>query len=516
MRKKTLVALIRHFGDRLQPFVESPVDRAIAHVSSDSNRVAPGTVFCALAGAQTHGACYALQAIRDGACAVLVEPSAPPKIMKNLREEASMRDVPVYQGPRLREWLHELANWVYDDPSKKIKLVAVTGTSGKTTVCYLMEAIARAQGWPCGVLGTVSNRINGRIFPATLTTPQPDEIISMLARMVYAKCRFCFMEATSQAIHRGRLEGLHFDRAVFMNLSRDHLDYHQTMGQYFAAKEQLFTRLLKKSSKTGKMALVNMGDAWGRKLYRKLLSEKTAKPLLFGGGVNKKSDFCLKRVSPFFDHTDCEIAAGKERMKTALPLIGSYNAVNALAAAAACRSLGMSWRAIARGIAALKGVPGRLEKISKYGQPLVLVDYAHKPEALKNVIEALRALPRKGRLIVVIGCGGDRDPGKRPIMGALASRLADLAVFTSDNPRSEDPRRIIDMMIKGPESEGRRNFVHFVDRRRAIRYAIFQAQSEDCVLVAGKGHETYQIFRDRRVHFDDREICRKYLSKWKT
>ena len=514
-----LEELVGQFGRRLRSLEDfrsraAPASAALTGVSSSSLRLAPGFIFCALKGHKTHGARFAAEAIEKKVAAVLLETPAPRECLGGLKKLASEHGVALWAAANLKDWLGELANWVYGDPSTKLDLIAVTGTSGKTTSCYLMESMAQAAGLRTGVLGTVSNRVAERLREASLTTPQPDEAIALMAEMVEARCDVCFMEATSQALDMGRLEDLEFNGAVFANLSRDHLDYHHTMESYFKVKAGLFFRLLDGSNKKKRFAAANGSDPWGARLLARLPSLRGVRRVGFGlldGRRLGRWPVAARAVQVEFDGTHFELKIGSSFYPTRLRLIGRHNVFNALSAAAAGWAMGLAPKRIVEGLEALAFVPGRLERIDNNQGILVFVDYAHKPDALENVLETLRAVRGLKRLIVVMGCGGDRDPGKRPLMGEIATRLADVAVFTSDNPRSEDPEKILDAIEGGARRAGRSNFARQADRRLAIRLAFQDARPGDCVLVAGKGHETYQIFAGETIHFDDREVCREIL-----
>ncbi|MBI4668270.1 MAG: UDP-N-acetylmuramoyl-L-alanyl-D-glutamate--2,6-diaminopimelate ligase [Elusimicrobia bacterium] len=505
--------LLKKFSKTIKPLVISDLGAPVAGLTSDSRRAGPGVVFCALGGQKTHGICFAHEVLRQGSKILLLEPPLPRPQVQKLRQSAIGLGACVLVVADLRKRLGSLANWVYGNPSHNLKLAAITGTSGKTTACYLMEAIAEACGHRAGVLGTVNHRIAGKIRPASLTTPQSDETIALMAEMLKNGCDYCFMEATSQALDMGRLNDLDLDGALFANLSRDHLDYHRTMERYFRAKSKLFFDILAGSAKEGRFAAVNFDDRRGKKLWRRLADLPRVEKISYGIGPNRVLDVESLDIKLGLKSSDFILRLGQEKKTVKLQLIGRHNVSNALAAAAAAHALGLPTGRIIEGLESLKVVPGRLERIKEARDFLLLVDYAHKPEALKSVLSTLRAVPKLGRLIVVFGCGGDRDQGKRPMMGEIAARLADFAVFTSDNPRSEDPEKIIDAIEAGAKAAGRSNYLRQTDRAKAVQWAIRHTRAGDCVIIAGKGHENYQIFKDKTIHFDDREICREILKK---
>ncbi|MBI4064258.1 MAG: UDP-N-acetylmuramoyl-L-alanyl-D-glutamate--2,6-diaminopimelate ligase [Elusimicrobia bacterium] len=511
MTRKTLSGLVKKFGRHLQPLFPNNGKIFISGVTCDSRRVKPGVIFCALSGQKTHGLRFGQEVIRRGARVLLIERPYSKEDFKKIGPR--LKKAAVFAVSRLRPWLGELANWIYDNPSQKLRVAAITATSGKTTTCYLMEAIARAAGQKVGVLGTISYRIGGKSRGASLTTPQPDEAISLMAEMVKARCRFCFMEATSQALDMGRLDDLQINGAIFGNLSRDHLDYHKTMPKYFEAKTTLFERILAQSSKKELFAVINHHDPWGKKLVGRLKKHPKIRRVTFGISPEPSCEVWASDIRLGLRGTDFDLHIKNKSYVVRLHLIGGHNVYNALAAAGACYAMGFSVQAIVRGLENLRSIPGRLEQIWQAKDFTLLVDYAHKPDALDNVLKTLRRIPEVRRVIVVVGCGGDRDRGKRPIMGEIAARLAGIAVFTSDNPRSENPEAILDQIEAGAKKAGLVNYKRLADRAEAIGWAIKEARPGDAVLIAGKGHETYQIFRDRTIHFDDREVCRGILAK---
>lgn len=396
----------------------------------------------------------------------------------------------------VREAMGPVAAEFYGRPADRLLLVGVTGTNGKTTTTYLLESIFQAAGLTVGVVGTTGLRIAGRpAAPLVRTTPEAPVLHRLFAEMVDAGVNAVAMEVSSHGLHQRRVGGIRFDCAVFTNLSQDHLDYHGTLEAYFEAKARLFT------PEMAKRAVVNHDSPYGSTLVR-----PDVPVLTFG-------------VAPGADVTATDVEIHPRGLSFVVDgrrvesqLRGAFNVLNCLAAMAAARQVDIDDATIARGIAAVKGVPGRFEAVDA-GQPFeVLVDYAHTPDSVENVLRAARTLAGNARVLVVIGCGGDRDRGKRPLMGNAATRLADLAVITSDNPRSEDPRSIIAEIEVGAR-EGGGTYEIESDRRAAIRLALRAAAPGDIVVIAGKGHETGQRFADRVVPFDDRVVAREELEK---
>jgi len=440
----------------------APVE--IGDLAYDARAAGPGSLFFCVPGSRADGHDFAADAVANGAVALVVE--RPLDL-----------DVPQLVVPDARRAMAPVADEFFGRPSEELQVAGVTGTNGKTTTAFLMYSIFAAAGRRPGLLGTIESRVGGERRPAIRTTPEAIDVQRALREMLDAGDRSCAMEATSHGSELGRLDGVRFSALVFTNLSQDHLDFHETMERYFEAKRRLFVE-------SRPPAAINIGNDWGRKL-----AADRPDALTFG----------------FAD--DAEIAPA-ELDGIDLKLRGRFNAENALGALAASRLLGIEDEAIARGLEAVRGVPGRFESVVE-GQPFeVIVDYSHKPEALESVLRTACDLAT-GRVICVFGCGGDRDRGKRPLMGRIASELADLAIVTSDNPRSEDPRAIIDEILVGVEGDVEVE----PDRAAAIERAISAADGGDVVLIAGKGHEQGQEFADRTIPFDDREVARDVLRR---
>ena len=440
----------------------APVE--IRDLSYDARSAGPGALFFCVPGGRADGHDFAPEAVANGAVALVVE--RPLEL-----------DVPQLVVADARRAMGVAADEFFGRPSEELQIAGVTGTNGKTTTAFLLYAILAAAGRRPGLLGTIESRVGGERRPAIRTTPEAIDLQRAFREMLDAGDRSCAMEATSHGSELGRLDRVRFSVLVFTNLSQDHLDFHGTMERYFEAKRRLFTE-------ERPPAAINVGNEWGRKL-----ASDRPDALTFG----------------FAD--DAEV--GPQALEGIdLKLRGRFNAENALGALAASRLLGIDDDAIARGLESVRGVPGRFESVSA-GQPFeVIVDYSHKPEALESVLRTARELT-SGRLICVFGCGGDRDRGKRPIMGGIASELADVAIVTSDNPRSEDPQAIIDEILTGVTREVEVE----PDRAAAIERALSEADEGDVVVIAGKGHEQGQEFADRTIPFDDREVARDVLRR---
>ncbi len=440
----------------------APVE--IRDLSYDARSAGPGALFFCVPGGRADGHDFAPEAVANGAVALVVE--RPLEL-----------DVPQLVVADARRAMGIAADEFFGRPSEELQIAGVTGTNGKTTTAFLLYAILAAAGRRPGLLGTIESRVGGERRPAIRTTPEAIDLQRAFREMLDAGDRSCAMEATSHGSELGRLDRVRFSVLVFTNLSQDHLDFHGTMERYFEAKRRLFTE-------ERPPAAINVGNEWGRKL-----ASDRPDALTFG----------------FAD--DAEV--GPQALEGIdLKLRGRFNAENALGALAASRLLGIDDDAIARGLESVRGVPGRFESVSA-GQPFeVIVDYSHKPEALESVLRTARELT-SGRLICVFGCGGDRDRGKRPIMGGIASELADVAIVTSDNPRSEDPQAIIDEILTGVTREVEVE----PDRAAAIERALSEADEGDVVVIAGKGHEQGQEFADRTIPFDDREVARDVLRR---
>jgi UDP-N-acetylmuramoyl-L-alanyl-D-glutamate--2,6-diaminopimelate ligase len=472
----------------------SPGSADVAGITYDSRQVKPGYVFVAMQGGSHDGHSYIPAVVESGACGIVAE-----------RE---VDGIPMGIGyvvvPNGRRALGEMAAPFYGYPSRSMKLVGVTGTSGKTTVTHLIQSVFTTAGQKAGLIGTLGARINDRLIPTAHTTPESVDVQRILREMADQGVDAVAMEASSHGLHQGRTLGCEFDCGVFTNIARDHLDYHVTFENYLDAKLILFRDYPRTSNKPF-TAVINADDASAEAVKKATIGRVVT------FGVTNPADVKAENVDVTDKAVEFDMHHQESRVRIKLNIGGAFNVYNALSATAAGIALGVPLSDIVVGLAHAKAVPGRFESV-ECGQDFgVLVDYAHTPDELENVLTTARNLV-KNRLIAVFGCGGDRDRGKRPIMGGIGAELADIVVVTSDNPRTEDPDFIISQILDGVPA-GRRSKVETIpDRREAIHHAIAQAESGDIVVIAGKGHEDYQIFADRTIHFDDREVAREALG----
>ncbi len=461
----------------------------VGGLTADSRTVRPGDAFIALRGARLDGTTFAAEAARRGAAAVLLESDEPDS------GAAEVSGVPALRVPGLRVLTGPLFDAWHGHPSRAMEFHGVTGTNGKSTTVLLMSSILRAAGRKVASLGTIRYQIGDEVLESTLTTPSTESFYSMLARGAAAGCDAVAMEVSSHALAQDRVGGVRFRRAVFTNLTQDHLDFHADFEDYFAAKKKLFTGYLAADG----VGVVNLDSAYGARL----LAEWKGSRFTFSRGETEEgrgADLSVAEKALSLAGTRLKLRAGESFFDIESPLIGDINVENLLAASAFGLSLGISTDVVARGIAGVT-VPGRNEVIRLGGGAVAVVDYAHTPDALERVLSSLRQLT-PGKLRVVFGCGGDRDRGKRPLMGAIAERLADEVVVTSDNPRTEEPGAIMAEILSGMSGG---NAKAIADRREAIREGTKGLGAGDCVLVAGKGHEDYQIVGTEKRRFSDQE-----------
>jgi UDP-N-acetylmuramoyl-L-alanyl-D-glutamate--2,6-diaminopimelate ligase len=467
-------------------------------VTHDSRACKSGSVFVAIRGENLDAHDFIPQVLKQGAVAVISEQAVD-----------ESQNAPAWiQVANARAALATAASAVYGHPSKKLKVVGITGTNGKTTTAHLVDAVIRAAEKTSAMFGTIKHRIGNDTEPAKHTTPEAADIQRMLGQAVAAGCQSAVMEISSHAVELHRADHLQLSAAVFTNLTRDHLDYHKTMESYFASKEKIFTGALGGAPKA---CVINTDDEYGRRLVN------TARGIIITYGFNEKanvrtSEFQLSARGLAFTAVT---PAGEIAIKSTL--VGRPHVYNILAALATGLALGFDLEVCAAGIEDCKTVAGRFEQVTLDGAPnvnfAVIVDYAHTDDALKNVLQTAREVAgQKHRVITVFGCGGDRDRTKRPIMGEVAASLSDVVIVTSDNPRSEDPLAIIEEIEVGLKKSSR-PYAKISDRRAAIFQAINEARENDLVVIAGKGHEDYQILKDRTIHFDDREVAREAMRE---
>ena len=465
----------------------------ISRVTHDSRRVGRGDLFVAIRGEKADGQDFVRQAVSRGASAVVSDRPAPPGLAPA---------VPWVRVPAPRRALGRLAARLAGDPAEKLVLAGVTGTNGKTTTTALVEALLARRHGTAGFLGTVAYRTGLRELAADRTTPDATVVQGLLAEMVAAGLTAAAVEASSHALALDRLEGCRFDAAVFTNLTRDHLDFHGDMETYFEAKKRLFDM-----RKPGAPAIVNAGDPYGARLAREV-----APPVVTYATGAGLADVRAEGICCDLSGTSLSVAHASGGFPVVSPLLGRFNAENLLAASAAGLALGMSGADIAAALATVRRVPGRLEPVEAGQAYSILVDYAHTEDALSRLLTAVRELTDK-KILLVFGCGGDRDKGKRAPMGRVAGRLADIPIATSDNPRSENPESILDEVEKGLRESGASKYLRIADRREAIRQALELANPGTVVVIAGKGHETTQVIGDRELPFDDRLVAAGLVSR---
>ena len=464
---------------------EGKLDVDITGVNIDSRKIQPGHLFVAMRGTQTDGHAFIPKALEMGATAILCE------VMPEERKQG----VTYIQVPSTEEAVGPVATMFYGEPSKRLKLVGVTGTNGKTTIATLLYNMFRQFGHRCGLLSTVCNYIEDEAVPASHTTPDPIELNALLARMVEAGCEYAFMECSSHAIHQRRIGGLQFAGGIFTNLTRDHMDYHKTVENYLKAKKMFFDSLPKSA-----FVVTNIDDKNG------MVMVQNCKANIKTYSTRTMADFRARLLECHFEGMYLEID-GRE---VGVQFIGKFNVSNLLAVYGTAIMLGKKPEEVLIAMSTLKSVSGRLEPLHAPEGFTAIVDYAHTPDALANVLSAIHeVLGGKGSVITVCGAGGNRDKGKRPLMAQEAVRQSDKVIITSDNPRNEDPQAIINDMLAGLDRQQMKKVVSIVDRREAIRTACMMARKGNVVLVAGKGHEDYQEIQGVKHHFDDKEVLRE-------
>jgi UDP-N-acetylmuramoyl-L-alanyl-D-glutamate--2,6-diaminopimelate ligase len=472
--------------------IHGSLDREITGVRYDSRRVTPGNLFVAVRGTSFDGHSFIEQAVDKGAVAVVGERAA-------LSQRATAIVVPDSRGA-----LAQLAATFFGDPSRKLKMIGVTGTNGKSTTTFLIKHLLERASQSTGLIGTVQYEVGERRLPASRTTPESLDLQELLLQCVEAGCRNVVIEVSSHALSQGRANEIEFDIGVFTNLTRDHLDFHNGMKDYFLAKARLFESL-RQSQKKDRKAIVNIDDPYGQQLVARFGRDLP----IISYGMGARADFRASDFKVDMNGTSYRLDANDKSYLVRLPLIGRFNIYNSLAALAAAHAVGLDVRNAVLAVAKAPQIPGRLEAVPAKRKFQVFVDYAHTDDALLNVVKTCRDL-NPNRLILVFGCGGNRDRAKRPLMGAVADQYADYAFITSDNPRKEDPEAIVRDVETGFKHK---NYEKIVDRKLAITRAIAMAQPRDIVLIAGKGHEKYQEFSDHTVPFDDVETAARALEE---
>lgn len=483
--------------------VRGSADTPVSSLAYDSRRVTPGALFFALGGVNDDGTRYIGDALARGAVAVVaaqpIEGEFPLAVADEPRQAMALSAANFYR-------------W----PASRLSMLGVTGTNGKTTVTFLLNEMARAAGKRSGLIGTVQQQFGDVVRPATHTTPESVELQALLAEMVGAGVELCAMEVSSHALEQHRVGGIRYRAAAFTQLTRDHLDYHGTMQAYFAAKSRLFLEHLAAAG----VAVIGREDEWSDSLAAQVA--RTGRTVWRYGLAGQTSDLSIRRLSLSLAGFSGSLVTPMGACEVRSPLVGGHNVKNALAAAGLALAAGVPLGAVQTALESARGAPGRLERVEDPSGRQVFVDYAHSDDALARVLDGLRALsPPDARLICVFGCGGDRDRGKRPLMGEAAGRRSDVVVVTSDNPRTEPPGQILSEIVPGltgvglePLSAGgERGYVVIEDRAEAIAEALRMARPGDVVLIAGKGHETYQLVGTEKRSFDDREIARAFLAE---
>lgn len=483
----------------------SMVPLSITGVTSNSTQVKKGFLFIAEKGVSNDGHKYLSNAIENGAVALLVEHvELVPNTFQGL----------VIKSTNTRMMAPKIAALFYNKPSEKLFCMGVTGTNGKTSFTYLVEHFFNTAHQPTGVIGTIDHHLGSKTWGTELTTPHPIELQARLCDFVNNNAKTLAIEVSSHAIDQKRVEGIEFDVGVFTNLSRDHLDYHSTMEEYFDVKQKLFTDILSHSQKKKVFAIINRDDPWGAKMvvppnvthwtYGSKIAEATSPTFSF---TLNKMDFT---GTQFVTHTP----EGSMTMQS--PLIGTHNIYNVLGAMAAGLAGGLNLNHLESTLPSFRGIPGRLQRVQNDKDKLIFIDYAHSPAALENVLLSIRKtqeqVKMQGRILCVFGCGGDRDKGKRPMMASVAEKYSDFVFVTSDNPRTEDPMKIIADIKAGFSNQTSKSWTLEPDRQKAIILAINEAKPNDIILIAGKGHEDYQIIGKEKFYFSDYEIARKILS----
>ncbi|GGJ55088.1 UDP-N-acetylmuramoyl-L-alanyl-D-glutamate--2,6-diaminopimelate ligase [Anoxybacillus voinovskiensis] len=485
MKLQTLLSYLHDFT------IYSGENPTITSIEMDSRKVTKGALFICIKGFTVDGHAFASQAVANGAVAVIAErPVDVP--------------VPVVLVRDSKRAMAVLADAFYGQPTHKLHLIGVTGTNGKTTTTHLIEQIFRKAEKKTGLIGTLYTKIGDETYDVQNTTPESLVLQQTFKQMVDAGVDVAMMEVSSHALHMGRVHGCDYDVAVFTNLTQDHLDYHHTMEEYRLAKGLLFAQLGNRFDHTRpKFAILNNDDSASEQ-YKRMTAAT-----IITYGIETKSDIMAKAIDITPSGMVFTIVTPTEETQIQTKLIGRFNVYNILAATAACLASGVSLSTIVEAIGEIQGVPGRFETVDEGQNFTVIVDYAHTPDSLENVLKTIRQFAKRN-IYVVVGCGGDRDRTKRPLMAKIAVQHADVAIFTSDNPRSEQPEAILQDMEDGVRGE---SYVSIVDRKEAIRYAIQQAQAGDVILIAGKGHETYQIIGEQVLHFDDRLVAREAIKE---
>lgn len=459
-------------------------DREITFITDNSAKVCPGCIFVCIEGKHFDGHTKAEEAVENGAAAVVVQKDL------GLKEQILVENT--------RSAYAKICASFYSHPEKKLKIIGVTGTNGKTTTCFILKSVLDKLGRKTGLIGTVKNMVGSKEYESSLTTPDCFELFGLFNEMAQSGCEYCVMEVSSQALDQRRVDGVHFDAAIFTNLTRDHLDYHKTFENYKAAKHMLFENC--------DLAVLNIDDESAQDMVEHTDCRKVTFSM-----HKDRCDYSAKNIRNSASGIKYELVSNSNigRVRFAVP--GDFSVSNSMGAAVCLIESGMNFKEVLDALAEFSGVPGRMEVVPAKTPYTIIIDYAHTPDGLENVLKTVREITQ-GKVIVVFGCGGDRDKTKRPIMGEIAVKTADVAVITSDNPRSEDPEEIIKDITAGLGKHSAKVIID-PDRTNAIRKALDTAQNGDVVILAGKGQETYQILASGKIHYDEREVVAKILSE---
>lgn len=463
---------------------EFSCDREISLITDNSAKICEGCIFVCIEGKHFDGHTKAAEALEKGAAAVVVQKDM------GLDKQILVENT--------RSAYTKLCAAYFGHPEKKLRIIGVTGTNGKTTSCFILKSMLEKLGHKTGLIGTVKNIVGDKEYSASLTTPDCLELFGLFDEMVKAECEFCVMEVSSQALDQRRVDGIHFESAIFTNLTRDHLDYHGTFENYMAAKHILF--------ENSSLAIMNADD----EASEYMMQNTSCRNVTFS--VKKDdSDYTAKNIKVAASGVKYELVSSSDIARVNFAVPGEFSVYNSMGAAVCLVELGMDFRSVVDALAECTGVPGRMEVVPADTPYTVIIDYAHSPDGLENVLSCVREIT-DGKVIAVFGCGGDRDKTKRPIMGRIGTELSDVAVITSDNPRSEDPDEIIKNILEGVSKHSSKLIVE-TDRTEAIRKALNIAREGDVIVLAGKGHETYQILSTGKIHYDEREIVKNILAE---
>ncbi|MEA3329003.1 MAG: UDP-N-acetylmuramoyl-L-alanyl-D-glutamate--2,6-diaminopimelate ligase [Candidatus Omnitrophota bacterium] len=486
MKQVKLKTLLSGLDYRLE---NSLVEVDIRGLSSDSRAVRKGYLFVAITGSKLDGHKFVKQAVKKGASAVILQ-----------QDLALEKEIVKILVPDTKKVLAKLASRFYEYPSSRVKVIGITGTNGKTTTSYLLNNILLKKGLSSGLVGTINYCYKDKVIPAGLTTPGSIELQSLLGKMAFDNVDYSVIEVSSHSLSQHRIDYIDFDTGIFTNLTRDHLDYHQTMDNYFEAKARFFESLSSRSK-----AVINIDDPYGRKLINR------TKASVLTYGIDNPADITgqIKNIS--INGTTFDLKTPNGKLTVEMKLIGKFNVYNALAAVGAGLSVKMDLAGIAAGLRDFNGVKGRLEKIEAGQNFKVFIDYAHTDNALENLLCTLGNL-KEAKIITVFGCGGQRDVSKRPLMGKVAQQFSDYVILTSDNPRSENPLEIINQIKSGMDSR-KNNYQSVPERYQAIKQALIRAGENDIVVIAGKGHESYQVIGNEKIAFDDSKAVKEILSE---